>query len=147
MIVYLDTSALLPLIVSEAGTPVSMRLWDEADDVVSTRLIVAEAAAAIALGNRTGRVGDDEHAYLQDQVTRLTSDMTLIDVTTTVVERAARLAIAHGLRGYDSIHLATATLIRARDVVFASGDRKLLEGAMAEGFTTVDTSTAPRPAS
>ncbi len=147
MIVYFDTSALLPLIVSEAGTAVSMRLWDEADDVVSTQLIVVEAAAAVALGNRIRRIADDEHDYVQNQVTRLSSDMILIDVTTPVVERAAKLAIAHGLRGYDSVHLATATLIRARDVVFASGDQRLLRGAAAEGFTTVDTSGTPRQVS
>jgi len=147
VIVYLDTSALLPLVVVEPGTATSSRLWNDADEVVSTRLIIAEAAAAVAQGNRKGRVADEQHSYLQDQATRLIVDLTLVDVTTEVIDRAAALAVAHGLRGYDSVHLATATLIRARDVVFASGDQRLLQAAAAEGFTTVDTSGEVDPAS
>lgn len=147
MIVYLDTSAFLPLVIAEAGTAVSTRLWREADDVVSTRLIVAEAAAAIAQGNRVGRVADDDHQFLQDTASRLIFDATLIEVTPTVIERAAALAVARGLRGYDAVHLATATLVRARDVVFASGDRRLLMAAAEEGFTIVDTSPPLDPVS
>lgn len=137
MIVYLDTSALLPLVVVEAGTATSSRLWNDADEVVSTRLIIAEAAAAVAQGNRMGRVADEQHSYLQDQATRLIVDLTLVDVTTEVINRAAALAVAHGLRGHDSVHLATAT----------SGDQRLLQAAAAEGFTTVDTSGEVDPAS
>jgi predicted nucleic acid-binding protein len=139
VIVYFDTSAFLPLVIAEAGTAVSTRLWHDADDVVSTHLIVAEAAAAIAQGNRIGRVADVDHSYLQGAASRLIFDATLIDVTTTVIERAAKLAVARGLRGYDSVHLATATLIRAGDVVFASGDQRLLAAASEEGFTTANT--------
>lgn len=147
MIVYFDTSAFLPLVIAESGTAISERLWHDADDVVSTHLIVAEAAAAIAQGNRIGRVADDDHPYLQEAASKLIFDATLIDVTTTVIERATRLAVSRGLRGYDSVHLATATLIRARDVVFASGDQRLLAAASEEGFTTVDTSGSLNSAS
>ena len=140
MIVYLDTSALLPLVIAEPGSPVSLRLWKDADHVISTRLLVVEAAAALAQSERVGRTSADALADLLEEAQLIAADATLLDVTTTVINRAADLAVSRGLRGYDAVHLATATLISAKDVVFASGDQRLLAAASAEGFITVDTS-------
>lgn len=144
MIVYFDTSAFIPLIVLESGTPTALRLWDQAESRLSSRLIVVEAAAAAAMGRRLGRLTEDEHAAVQEDVWRHATNMTLIDAFGDVVNHAATLAVEHALRGYDAMHLATAMLVQARDVVFASADQKLLHAAHAEGFTTIDTSTAPR---
>lgn len=146
MIVYLDTSALLPLVIAEPGSPASMRLWKDADQVISTRLLVVEAAAALAQSNRAGRTSASTLNDLLKEAELIVADATLLDVTTTVINRAADLAVSRGLRGYDAIHLATATLIGAKDVVFASGDQRLLAAAIEEGFTTVDTSGRPNSA-
>lgn len=140
MIVYFDTSAFLPLIVEEAGSPVSLRLWADAEHRASSRLLIVEAAAAIAMGRRMGRLTDEEHAAVQEDSWRAATNLTLVDAFGDVIDQAAQLAIAHGLRGYDAMHLATATLMRVRDVVFASGDKRLLGAASAEGLITVDTS-------
>ncbi|KDA06016.1 twitching motility protein PilT [Microbacterium sp. CH12i] len=140
MIVYLDTSALLPLVIAEPGSPVSKRLWKDAHEVVSTRLVVVEAAAALAQSERIGRTSAAALADHLEEAQLIIADATLLDVTTTVINRAAEIAVTRGLRGYDAVHLATATLIRARDVVFASGDQRLLTAAAEERFTTVDTS-------
>ncbi|MFJ4046775.1 type II toxin-antitoxin system VapC family toxin [Microbacterium sp. NPDC089987] len=142
MIVYLDTSALVPLLVEEAGTPIALRLWRDATQVACSRLVVVEAAAAIAMGRRAGRLSESEHDALQENATRLIRDMTLIEAYSDIVGQAAELAVRHSLRGYDATHLATATRIRARDVLFASGDRMLLRAANDEGFTTIDTSVS-----
>lgn len=146
MIVYLDTSALLPLVIAEPGSPVSRRLWKDAAQVISTRLLVVEAAAALAQSERVGRTSAAALADLLEEAQLIAADATLLDVTTTVINRAADLAVSRGLRGYDAVHLATATLIPARDVVFASGDQRLLAAASEEGFTTVDTSGRPNSA-
>lgn len=140
MIVYLDTSALLPLVIAEPGSPISKRLWKDAHEVISTRLLVVEAAAALAQSERVGRTSAAALTDHLEEAQLIIADATLLDVTTTVINRAAGLAVSRGLRGYDAVHLATATLIRARNVVFASGDQRLLIAAAAEGFTTVDTS-------
>lgn len=143
MIVYFDTSAILPLVVEEPGTPVSTYLWEEADEVVSTRLIIVEAAAALAKSVRVRRHRPDDLPDLLEEARLMIADTTLIDVASDVVDRAADLAVARGLRGYDAVHLATATKLRARDLVFATGDQKLLTAAEEEGLTVVDTSGGP----
>ena len=143
MIAYFDTSAFFPLIVEEAGTPVSVDLFRDAAQLISSRLLLVETAAAVAMGRRMGRVPADEHEELQDVASLLARQMTLIDAHGDVIEEAARLAVSRDLRGYDAMHLATAKTIRARDVVFASGDKRLLCAARSEGFTTVDTTDRP----
>lgn len=143
MIVYFDTSAFVPLLVEEVGTPVATRLWRDATQAVSSRLIVVESAAAIAMGLRSGRLSDSEHDMLQENAARLRHDLTLVEAYADIVEDAAELAARHGLRGYDAMHLATATRVRARDVLFASGDRQLLQAGHEEGLTTLDTSARP----
>ena len=140
MIVYFDTSAFLPVIVEEAGSPTAARLWDDARQRVSSRLILVEAAAAIAMGKRIGRLTADEHEMVQEDAWSYATNMTLVDAFGDIIGKAAELAVTHSLRGYDAVHLATATIIQARDVVFASGDRRLLDAAHREGFATVDTS-------
>ena len=58
MIAYFDTSALLPLLIDEPGSERAGRLWDEADHVVSVRLIYVEARAALAQARRLERLAD-----------------------------------------------------------------------------------------
>lgn len=139
MIVYFDTSAFLPLLVQESGTDLALRLWREAAHVVSSRLIVAESAAAIAMAHRMGRIADGDHDLIQSEASGLTRELALLDVTADAIDRAAVLAPRRGLRGYDAVHLATASLLHSDDVVFASGDSALLSAAAAEGIHTVDT--------
>ncbi|UUT35609.1 type II toxin-antitoxin system VapC family toxin [Microbacterium elymi] len=139
MIVYFDTSAFLPLVVQESGSTAASRLWGDADQVVSTRLILVEAAAAVGQAHRLGRLTEHEHDAVQEDVWRLATELTLIEVFSDLVDRAARLAVTHALRGYDAVHLASATLIQAREVLFASGDQRLLRAAHDAGFITADT--------
>ena len=58
-IVYLDTSALVKLVVDEPGSALAAALWDGADLVVTSRLADAEVRAVLAGGRRAGRLEDD----------------------------------------------------------------------------------------
>ena len=58
-------------------------------------------------------------------------------VSAGIVERAASIAWQHGLRAYDSLHLASALAwkdITGDQVVFACYDRDLLKAARQEGL-------------
>lgn len=140
MIVYFDTSAFVPLLLQEVGTPIAARLWDEGLAVFSSRLIIVECAAAIAMSRRMGRVSLDQAEALTMASRELVSQLTLVEAAPTVVETAAEFADRHGLRGYDAMHLASVSMVLATGVVFASGDQRLLAAALAEGFDIVDTS-------
>lgn len=138
MIAYLDTSALVPLLIDEPASPICERLWDDADDVVSVRIAYVEAAAAIAQARRLGRLTRSQQ---RDAVTLLDGtwdQLHLVDIDEPLVHRAGALADLHSLRGYDATHCAGAESINDADVVAASGDRQLLAAWRALGMHTLD---------
>ncbi|MGH9113825.1 MAG: type II toxin-antitoxin system VapC family toxin [Acidimicrobiales bacterium] len=129
MIVYFDTSALIPLLVEEAGSLVAGRLWDQADRVVSSRLAYAEARAALAQARRADRIDAAELRRAVADLDVLVGDLNLVELGETVVYRAGELAELLALRGYDAVHLSSAESLADPDLVLAAGDRELLRAA------------------
>ena len=52
MIVYVDTSALVPLLINEPTSEACGEIWDSADSITVTRLAYIEAVAALAMAER-----------------------------------------------------------------------------------------------
>jgi uncharacterized protein len=136
VIVYFDTSALIPLVVEEPGTPLAARLWDEADRVASSRLVYAEARAALAQAKRAGRLDVSGLRAAVAGLDTLVDGLDLVEVSTAMVWRAGELAERVALRGYDAVHLSSAAALADPDLVVASGDRALLRAAGARGLAT-----------
>ena len=64
----------------------------------------------------------------------------VVAVTSPVLDDAARMTAAHGLRAYDAMQLASACAARAADPgcrAFAAFDRALRSAAAAEGFAVL----------
>lgn len=138
MITYFDTSALIPMLVSEPSSLFCRRLWDDADDVAASRLAYVEAAAAIAQAKRLGRLTERDRQAAFRRLGRFWVELDVIEVDDVVARRAADLADRLELRGHDAVHCASAELIAADDLVVASGDRKLLAACAAIGLATAD---------
>jgi uncharacterized protein len=135
VIAYFDTSAVVPLLITEPGSTRAASLWDSADRVVSVRLLYPETRAALAQAGRLGRV---TARHLRNAVTNFDSlfeEMDLVELDDPLARRAGELAEVHRLRGYDAVHLAAADRIRDPDVVVIAGDSALLDAATAEGMT------------
>ena len=139
MIVYFDTSALLPVLIEEQGSATATRLWDEAERVLSVRLLYAEARAALAQAVRVGRIPSRSLSALVDGFESLYGQLDQMEVDDALVRRAGDLAQEHGLRGYDAVHLAGAERVNGSDVVFAAGDAALLEAARSLGISVART--------
>ena len=69
MIGYLDTSAFIPLLIDEPTSEACRRFWDDADVIVSSRLLYVETAAALA---QAGRMGASPRASISRSVHVLT---------------------------------------------------------------------------
>jgi len=136
VIVYFDTSAFVPLLVIEPGTSLARELWDSADEVVTTRLLYVEAAAALARARRMGRITGGNHRAAIDSLDDLWRDFRVMEVDEAVTRRAAELADRCGLRGYDAMHCACAERIDAPDLVVASGDKEVLTACAELGLAT-----------
>jgi predicted nucleic acid-binding protein len=134
VIAYFDTSAVVPLIVVEAGSARAAALWDGADRVVSARLVYPEGRAALAQAHRLGRLTARQLRAAVGQLDARCVELDVVEVDDGLARRAGHLAETHGLRGYDAVHLAAADRLRDPDLVVVAGDRALLTAAATEGM-------------
>ena len=139
MILYVDTSALVPLVINEASSDACGELWDAAEHVTTTRLAYIEATAALAMAQRLGRISTDEAEEGTESLRDLWAVIDTIEIDDSLMLSATRRAHDHALRGYDAAHCAAAAALNDEQVVAASGDKRLLEAWRTEGLAVRDT--------
>jgi predicted nucleic acid-binding protein len=136
MIAYFDTSALIKLVVAEAGADQARLLWEQAGEIVVSRLAWPEALAALAAARRGRRLSSEGHTAAVRLFRTCSSRCTVISVADHLVERAAELAAGDDLRAADAIHLATALAVMEPDSVFVTWDKRLRQAATQVGLVT-----------
>lgn len=136
MIAYFDTSALVPLIVSEPGSAAARLLWDGASRSVSARLAYAEGRAAIAHAHRLDRLTARQLRAAVRRFEELWGALDVVEIDEELVFEAGELAETHALGAYDAVHLAAAVRMVDAELVVAAGDGRLLAAALALGLQT-----------
>ena len=137
MILFCDTSALLKLYVTEAGSEELKVLVQEAEAVAVCRIAWAEAFAALS---RRAREVPDDAAVIEQAKAALAADWphyVVLEIDQTLVERAGEFADTFALRSYDSIQLAAAfetTRISQTPIFFACYDLRLNKAAKLLGM-------------
>jgi predicted nucleic acid-binding protein len=124
---YIDTSALVKLVVGEAET-VALRSWLEESD----RDLVACDLARTELMRSVRRVVPDRAL----QARSVLDAVTLVDVTAAVFEVAGRLDPV-GLRSLDAVHLAAALDLGDDLEGLVTYDDRLAGAAIANGVPVV----------
>lgn len=142
MIVYLDTSAFVPLFIAEPTSDRCGRLWDDADRLVTTRLTFVESSAAMATAERIGRITDADHIAGHRQMIELWAEFDVIELDEQLMIAASDAARRHGLRGYDAVHFAAAAALDDDDLVAGAGDRRLLDAWISQGVNVLDTNAS-----
>jgi predicted nucleic acid-binding protein len=132
-LVYFDASALVKLVIDEAGTELAVELWDGCDAALTSRLAYPEVRAALAALARNHDLEADQLAAAEDAWERYWAAVRPVELTSAVERRAGDLASQCGLRGADAVHLASALAIGDPDLVVAVWDRRLHAGAQAAG--------------
>jgi len=136
MTLYLDTSALVKLYVSEAGSR-DVVAWLAAARLLFTASITyAEARAAFAQSRRLGVLSQPELRRVVTEFDAAWSGYNAVDINESLVLRAGQLAEEHALRGYDAVQLAAALEARPTvgEYLFASFDAHLNTAAEREGL-------------
>jgi len=132
LILYLDTSALIKLYVTEPGSDETESLREQADLVATVMMTYAEAAAAFARRIREQPVMVASLSLARDEFFADWPQYLGIPIDQRLLHQAARLADAFALRGYDSVQLAAAHILQLQGVpgiVFASFDERLATAA------------------
>jgi len=150
---YLDSSGIVKRYVSERGSAwvVSITGIGAQNEILTTLMSGAEVVAAICKSGRTGSItAQDVMKALATFKSEFRTHFVVITVSDQTVDSAMTLAEKHGLRGYDSVQLATALELKAeRDLtnasplVFVASDNKLNAAAQAEGLLVENPNTHP----
>jgi predicted nucleic acid-binding protein len=135
MILYLDASALVKRYVAEPGSAEVDNITAEAEIVGTAIISRAEVAAALARAGRVGALSPDDASISLQDFRNEWLDLVRVQITEMVVSRADTLAWKHGLRGYDSVHLAAALVWQeamGAPVTMGTFDRQLWNAAQQE---------------
>lgn len=97
-------------------------------------LAYPEARAALAAAWRAGRLDHRRYAVALDEFADLMTEVVIVGIDDRLARRAGDLAADLGLRGYDSVHLATALALEGADTVMVTWDRDLAQAATAAGM-------------
>lgn len=133
-LVYFDSSALVKLVLDEAGSDLVAMLWNGCDAALTSRLAYPEVCAAIAAAGRNHDLTEPETAAAIEDWRRFWASIRPVELTPAVDQHAGVLARDHGLRGTDAVHLASALALGVADLTMAVWDRRLHAGAIAVGF-------------
>lgn len=139
MTVYLDTSALVKLYVHEHGSA-QVRRVVASERVATSCIAYAEARAALARLLRERMYGAPKHRALVRDLDRDFTAFLVVDASADLARRAGELAERHALRGFDSIHLASALeigRILSAPPGFLAYDDRLAAAARDEGLAVL----------
>ena len=138
MILYLDTSSLVKLYVTEKGSDEMETLLEQAKVVATSQVAYAEACAAFARKYRQGGFTRGQYQTVIITLQQNWGGYFALDVSWPVSRLAGELAERHSLRGFDAIHLASAVTLKERlesPVTFSSADHRLEDAALLESLS------------
>ena len=135
MIGYLDTSALVKLLLRDEDDSKTVRSLISAMDVSFTsRIAYPEARAALASARRADRLSTGDHAKAKRDLDRAVASLRVVELGPDLAMGAGDVAERFGLRAYDAVHLASALVLGAADTVVVTWDRSLASAASAAGL-------------
>ncbi len=135
MIVYFDTSALIKKYFHEPYTDNILELWRNTDYRITSMVTFAESLATAHRKIRDQLLSDTVRHKLIDRIKTDWKMFVRVDVNTELNAEIERITATYSLRGFDAIHLASATLIQKsvkQPLIFACFDKALLKAAKAE---------------
>jgi predicted nucleic acid-binding protein len=124
-LIYLDSSAIVKLVIREAETPALLSFLGDHPERASSALARVEVYRAF----RRARASDAEKRRAADVLARIA----LIRIDDDILQAAAEIEPAQ-LRSLDAVHLATALLIREEMTALVSYDDRFAAAAKKHGL-------------
>jgi predicted nucleic acid-binding protein len=137
MILYLDSSSLVKRYVGEPGSEQVAEATEQADLMGTVVVSRAEVAAALSKAVRTEILTQQEAWETLQAFREEWPDLVQLQVTDLLISHADILAWEHGLRGYDAVQLAAASLwqeMMGERVMLSTFDQRLWTTARTVGL-------------
>jgi len=135
-----DSSAFVKLLIDEPGSELAEQLWNEADTVAASRLVVPEVSAALSAARRAARLDEVSERTARRAWSTYWDAIDVVELTVAVTADAADLAGRLLLGGADAVHLASARTLSAGDPILVSWDRRLSAAALDAGLSVAPSS-------
>jgi len=119
-------------LIDEPESDQMQQASSDAEAIAVCRITWAEAMAAMARRQREDPMSGNNIDLARGRLIQNWNDLTIVEVSQTLVETAGRFADGFALRGYDSVQLAAAHELRKstdQNLTFASYDRRLRQAA------------------
>jgi predicted nucleic acid-binding protein len=137
MIAYVETSAVVKLVVDGPGAEVVADVWDRADEVVSSDILYAETCAALAAIRQAGGLDEAAYRHAVREAEDVAGRLRLVALDETIAAAAGDLAERHSLCGSAAIHLAAALSVDAPRIVITTWEPALSRAAADCGMPVV----------
>jgi len=149
---YLDASAWVKRYIREEGSQRINAWMNQNPLVASAALGVTEVLSTIVRKTRAGELSETERDKIADHVWAEFDAFAHVYHTPPVMERAREVALRFGLRGADTVHLASALWLETHapsgieEMTMITSDRELEEAAEQSGLVVFDPTREPLPA-
>jgi hypothetical protein len=146
VIAYLDTSALVKLVLDDEGTPEATEIWNVATVRLASALAYAECRAALAAARRGRRLTVAQARTARSLLDERWAELAVVALDEPLGRSAGDLADTLAPRGADAVHLASA--LAAADggvVVVVTWDRYLGSAALRSGLPVSPAHEEPEP--
>jgi predicted nucleic acid-binding protein len=134
---FWDSSALVPLLVTEASSDLRRKQYDVDPWAVVWFGTLAEIESSLVRRQRDGQLPADVEHAARKRLQEMTKQWTEVTPTTEVRARAIRLLRVHPLRAADAFQLAAALIFcreQPQHLPFLTADQRLRDAANLEGF-------------
>lgn len=135
MIAYFDTSAVVKLLIEEPGSETVERVWHAAAARLCATVGYTDTVAALERAGRASRLPPAGVRRSVNALAALWASLHRPVVDDGLAMHAADLALTHGLRGVDAIHLAAA--VGSAELI-VTADQTLLAAARSVGLGVAD---------
>ena len=135
---FWDSSALVPLLVTEASSDLRRKQYDADPWAVVWFGTLAEIESSLIRRQRDGQLPADVEHAARKRLHEMTKQWTEVTPTTEVRARAIRLLRVHPLRAADAFQLAAALIFcreQPQHLPFLTADQRLRTAADLEGFS------------
>lgn len=131
--VYIDTSALAKLYIAEPESQ-AMQTWVRANTprIATSRITYAEVLSLLVRCLRNGRISPADYRAQKQAFLADWCNLHIVELSVATLATVDYIIEAHGLRGFDAIHLCSA--LRIGKPAFACYDQRLCSAVAAEGL-------------
>jgi predicted nucleic acid-binding protein len=144
MLYYLDSSAWVKRHFDEAGSGRVRHLFAQQETLGCSPLGLIEVGSTMARKRTAGEVKPEEFEGKRTSLLKDWRRFLRMEMTSAVVQRALDASDTYGLRGADSVHLASALILKeeleldAQEFTFVTSDEELKAAAEQAGLLVVD---------